>query len=95
MPQLRRLDSSGLGVEEGLRALQLALQTNRTLQELSLWSCDIDDEGIRILVDALVGNTTMDKLCVHLNRITSNGLPDITRLLESTRLQTINFGRGS
>jgi Ran GTPase-activating protein (RanGAP) involved in mRNA processing and transport len=91
MPQLQRLDC-------GVLAFQPTLQTNRTLRELSLWGCQIGDHGIRILADGLVGNTTIEILNLGANRITSVGLDDITRLLESesTRIKKINleYNRG-
>ena len=54
---------------------------------------DLRDDGIRIIADALVvgKNTTMDVLCVHYNGISSNGLPHITRILQSTRLKSIRL----
>jgi Leucine Rich repeat len=98
MLQLQTLDvdcsgavtDNGLVSGEGVRAFQPALQTIRTLKELRLSWCRFGDEGIRLLADALAGNTTLEKFDVEHNGITSRGLPDITRLLESTRLQKIS-----
>jgi hypothetical protein len=58
-------------------------------RELNFAACCIGDEGIRILADALVGNTTMELLDIWGNCITCVGLADITRLLVSMpRLHT-------
>jgi Leucine Rich repeat len=90
--QLQRLDCiySRLGAE-GVRALQPALQENRTLRKLNLTCCRLEDDGIRIIADSLVGNTIMDVLDIGWNDITSGGLADITRILESIRLKTIRL----
>jgi Leucine Rich repeat len=100
MPQLHWLEC-GLGYvdlygEKRIRAGQrdTGLDVNRTLKVLDLGRCDLRDDGIRIIADALVvgKNTTMDVLCVHYNGISSNGLPHITRILQSTRLKSIRLG---
>jgi Ran GTPase-activating protein (RanGAP) involved in mRNA processing and transport len=49
--------------------------------------------AFRLLVDALVGNTTMDVLDVSENAITCIRLDDITRLLASTRVRSIQLHR--
>jgi Leucine Rich repeat len=92
MPQLQRLSClwSPL-MAEGIRAMQPGLCNNQTLKELDLYLCQISDEGVRALADALVGNTTMELLILSDNNITPQGLRDITRMIESTRLQTIAF----
>jgi hypothetical protein len=55
MPQLRRLDCSGGSLKVGgVRALQPALQANRTLEELELCACAIGNAGIRLFADAMV-----------------------------------------
>jgi Leucine Rich repeat len=95
MPLLLRLDCSyntNLQVT-GVRALLPALQANRTLRELDLSFCLFADEGIRILADALAGNTTMEALKIDGNSITPIGLDDITRILESTQLKKITLWR--
>jgi hypothetical protein len=60
MTQLRRIHFSGdLRGAEGVRAFQPGLQVNRTLRELDLRMCFIRDDGVRLLADALDGNTTI------------------------------------
>jgi Leucine Rich repeat len=97
MPQLQRLNCWGnrLGLE-GVRTFQPALQANRTLKELDLSHCRLGDDGIHVIADALVGNTTMERLYISENNITSAGLMgDITRLIESTRIQTMEIFFGN
>jgi hypothetical protein len=91
MPQLQRLGCYHNRLFlEGLRAMQPALRANRTLKQLHLFEGHLDDECIRLLGDALVGNTTIELVDVAANvPLTSNCLGDITRLLESTRLKTM------
>jgi hypothetical protein len=61
-------------------------------ENLCLLDCNIGDNVIRLLADALVGNTTMEKLDISDDNDTSSvGLDAISRLLESTRLKTILF----
>ena len=82
--------ATALGVK-GVRAFQPALRANRTLKQMDLPSCcGLDNECIHLLADALASNTTMDALNVKKNDITSVCFDDITRLLESTQLKTIN-----
>jgi hypothetical protein len=92
MPRLQGLTVAGMTVE-AIRAFQPALRTNRTLKRLGLVLVGINslDEGVRLLADALVGNTTMESLDILLYRVSFNALDDITRMIESTRLQTIIF----
>jgi hypothetical protein len=75
VPQLQRLNCTErfLGVD-GVRAFQPGLQADRTLKQLILSACGLKDEEIRLIADALVGNTTMELLDVTHNRLTSNGL---------------------
>jgi hypothetical protein len=85
MAQLRRLECSHCYLEAaGVRAFQPTLQSNRTLKELIL-------KDIRLLADALVGDDTLEILDIGSNHFTSVGLDEITRVIESTRLQMINL----
>jgi Leucine Rich repeat len=92
MPQLQRLACTlcSLGVD-GVHAFQPSLQANRTLRKLNFSHCRIRDEGIRLIADALAGNMTFEILDIGYNEISSNGLDDITRILESTRLKKIDL----
>jgi Leucine Rich repeat len=92
MPQLQRLHCKDCVLhEEGVRAMQPGLQVNRTLRKLSLWNCGIGDAGSRLVADALVENTIIDIFDVGENAITCIDLDDITRILASTRVQTLNL----
>jgi Leucine Rich repeat len=62
------------------------------LRESNLSQCGIGDKGIRLIADVLVGNAIMDKLDIGYNALTAVGLDDITRILESTQLASINVG---
>jgi Ran GTPase-activating protein (RanGAP) involved in mRNA processing and transport len=87
MPQLERLCCSWSALRvEGIRALQPALQANRTLRALNLSHSSIGNEGIRLIADSLVGNTTIEIFNIGYTGITSRGRDDITRILASTRL---------
>jgi Ran GTPase-activating protein (RanGAP) involved in mRNA processing and transport len=93
MSQLQSLACFGndLGVD-GIRAMQPGLQSNPTLKELHLGRYTLEDDGTRLLVDALVGNTIMELLNISASGITSNDLDDITRMIASmTRVQTIKL----
>jgi hypothetical protein len=92
MPQLQRLDCSHCILHlEGVRALQPGLRSSRSLKELFLYSFDIGDEGIRLVADALVGNTTIEILDINGSLLTGDGLDAIARILESTQLQKIGL----
>jgi Ran GTPase-activating protein (RanGAP) involved in mRNA processing and transport len=96
MPQLQRLDCYGNRLRvEGVRAFQTTLQANRTLKQLNLAACWLEDAGICLLADALVGNTIIEVLNISQNKTTSVGLADIARLLESTHIQWMDFGFNS
>jgi Leucine Rich repeat len=91
MPQLQRLSCSctiNLCME-GVRALQPGLRNNQTLKELNLFYCRIGDEGIRLIADALVGNTIIEVLDISSNYLSSKSLPNITRIIETTHLRKI------
>lgn len=75
---------------EAVRALQPELRSNQTLKGLSLLRL-LGDEDIHLLVEALEGNATIEILYIGGNEIFPNGLDDIARLVESTRLQTIDL----
>jgi Leucine Rich repeat len=99
MTQLQRLDCRCCRLRSvGIRAFLLPIESPGvrfaiTLKELCLSSCELGDEGIRLIADALVGNTTIEILSIQSNGITSVSLAEISRICESTtRLQTIDFG---
>jgi hypothetical protein len=76
----------------GARALQVALRANRMVQVFGISNCDLDDDGLSIIVDALQGNTTMKRLFIAGNNITSsNGLPHVTRLLQHQAMRAISL----
>jgi Leucine Rich repeat len=90
IPQLQRLDLSGSALNiDAIRAFQPALRVNRSLKQLHLENCALGDGGIRLIADALVGNTTIELLNIRYNNITSVGLDDITHMIGSTQLKTI------
>jgi hypothetical protein len=67
------------------------LARHQFLKLLDLCSCELGNDGIQIIVDGLVGNQIMDFLGIQYNHITCVGLTNITRLVESTQLRTIDF----
>jgi hypothetical protein len=93
MSQLERLDSAFCDWDGlTLRALLPGLRSNRTLKQLTLTGWWLRDEGMRLCADALVGNTTMEVMGFRYNYLTSNGLDDIMRMIESMpRLHTITI----
>jgi Leucine Rich repeat len=94
MSKLQNLDCHcrQLDVEGVLRAFQPALRANRTLKQLHLGRCELADDGIHLIADALVGNTTMEVLNIRDNNITFAGLDGILRIIESMpRLKMITF----
>jgi hypothetical protein len=74
-----------------IRAIQPGLRANRTLKELNLENCSIDEEGLRLVVDALVGNTTIEVLLLIGHEIPSNiaSFVEFTRLVEFTQLKCL------
>jgi hypothetical protein len=90
MPQLQRLQLYQL-TTESLRLLQASssLRTHLHLKELNLCYSSYRDDDLSLLVDALVGNTTMDVLDLSRNYLTSNCIVDILRLAKLTRLKKI------
>jgi Ran GTPase-activating protein (RanGAP) involved in mRNA processing and transport len=92
IPQLRRLwCTNQLLTTDVVRAFQPALQANRNLRELNLRHGSIRDDCIRLLADALVGNPIIEILDILANAITCVGLDDITRLIMSTHIKSINM----
>jgi hypothetical protein len=64
---------------------------SKDVRYLILFACELGDEGIRVLANGLVGDVSIEILDINSNDITALGLADITRLLESTQLQTISL----
>jgi Ran GTPase-activating protein (RanGAP) involved in mRNA processing and transport len=77
---------------ESIHSLQASLRANRSLKILALCGLGLNNESIRLIADALDGNTTMETFDISSNRIATNGQDDITRLLESTEIKDINLG---
>jgi hypothetical protein len=70
------------------QAFARVLSRHELLKELALGGCRLGDEGIRIIADALVGNTIMETLDICSNDITCTSLDtSIMRLLLSTKLK--------
>jgi Leucine Rich repeat len=97
-PQFKRLDL--YLTELNVATIRASVHFNQhcerieTLKSLHLQRCGLGDEGIRLIVNALVGNTIMESLILTENSITAAGLPDITRIIESMpRLYTIYVER--
>jgi hypothetical protein len=97
-PQFKRLDL--YLTELNVATIRASVHFNQhcerieTLKSLHLQRCGLGDEGIRLIVNALVGNTIMESLILTENSITAAGLPDITRMIESMpRLYTIYVER--
>jgi Leucine Rich repeat len=91
MPQLQRLALPCMSLyANAIRALQPGLRSNRNLKELWLSNCSIRNEGLGLLVDALVGNTTMEILDISYNYITPNGLGELARLVKFTELKKMH-----
>jgi hypothetical protein len=74
-----------LGVQ-GARALQSGIRGNQTVHTLVLQQCQLGDQGVSLVVDAILeGNTKIKILSLHGNHITASGLPHVTRLLRLLR----------
>jgi Ran GTPase-activating protein (RanGAP) involved in mRNA processing and transport len=73
------------------RRFARALSRHAFLTDLDLSHCRIRDKHCHWIVDGLVGNTRMKALDIRGHYMTPLGLAEITRLLESTQLETISF----
>jgi hypothetical protein len=102
MPQLQEVVyMNGTLSTADVRAFQPVLRENRNLKKLKLFASGsmyrhrraggIRDDGIRLIADALVGNTTMKVLDIGWNGITHVGLDAVTRILESAQLESISL----
>jgi Leucine Rich repeat len=91
MTQLHRLVCCDVNLSDSVSAMQPGLRSKQTLKELCLSACQLDDEALCLLADALVGNTTIEIFNISWNHITSAGLPHIMRLIESMRLRKIDM----
>jgi hypothetical protein len=66
--------------------------TNESIVErIELQNCLLEHGGIRLIADALLGNSTMDSWNITQNCFSSACLADIERLLESTQLKKITL----
>ena len=66
------------------------------MTQLNLRKCYIGKDGIRLIADALVGNTIIESVNVEVNYFSGEAVDDITRMIESMQLKTIfsNFSNG-
>jgi Leucine Rich repeat len=78
-------------VEASTQHFARVLSRHEFLKDLNLCRCQFGDGGIHIIANALDGNTIMEVLNIRWNEITSVGLADIARLIESTCLKKINL----
>jgi hypothetical protein len=85
-------NSNRLGVE-GARALEPGLGANQTLQHFALTKCDLGDDGLSIIVDALAPrNHPIILIELSHNGFTSTrGLPHVTRLIQLRPLYFIHL----
>lgn len=58
----------GAGTAEALTSLSTALSSNQSIQELVLWSCDVDADGTAVLCKGLAVNKSVKKLNLRENR---------------------------
>ena len=65
-----------------VRSLAAAIGNNKSLREVGLRSCNIDDEGARHLATMLEKNTSLEKLWLNDNKITGDGLKHLAIPLE-------------
>jgi Ran GTPase-activating protein (RanGAP) involved in mRNA processing and transport len=68
---LLRLDlmrNPGIGSEDALKVLGSSLCSNKALQELVLWACDISASGVAVLCSGLAENTSLLKLNLRENK---------------------------
>jgi hypothetical protein len=71
-------------IQRPLRAMQPAtgLRPDRHLKELNISFCNLQDEGLGLIADALVGNTTMETLDIgYDDSLSSNSLAHITKIV--------------
>ena len=89
-----RIEKLDLSNQELLPAqvslLAAAIGNNKSLREVGLRSCNIDDEGARHLASMLEKNTSLDMLYLRDNQITDDGLKHLAIPLEkNTSLKTL------
>jgi Ran GTPase-activating protein (RanGAP) involved in mRNA processing and transport len=98
---LERLDLMGNAFSvSGLISLGNLLQGTRTLRELNLCNCAIDDEGLQALAESISNCCNLTRLYLSSNRsITATGLTSLSSFVHSDEcclqhlcLDEINFG---
>lgn len=79
---------------EGAQQLQAGIRASPTLERLKLHACELGDEGVRLLVEAVEeGNTnnTITHVDLSRNELTSASLPHLTQLLEHESIKSISL----
>jgi Leucine Rich repeat len=92
--RLKRFSCINMSLDPaGARSMQPAIRSNRTLHHLSLGNCELGDEGISWIVNALHENRTILSLSFEYNHITSASLPLVTRLLQLKSLVSVDLSK--
>ena len=96
-PSLKRLEIEfGRLGSIGCTAVGKVLaHTNSNLEDIRLSNCYLDDEGLAIVCDALLGNTKMKSLCLKGNtQITSSGWRALSTVLQHPDCKLTNLDLG-
>lgn len=80
--------NTGLG-DTACKYLGEFLATNPPLEELSLFHCDITDEGVEELVNGLMYNTNLAVLRLDMNKLTEGSLEMFLQLVTSCENKTL------
>ena len=81
-PKLLSIELPGLKISHsGLRYLGKGLLATNSLKRLDMRSCCIGDEGLGILVKALVGCKSLNDLCLSGNRLKDSSSPRLSSVI--------------
>ena len=90
--QLQKLDISGYLYD--IRTLANGLKTNRTLIELNLSCCELEDKEAKWIADILQTNQTLHKFDISHNNISDDGAVPVSDCLKTNKiLQELNISK--
>lgn len=88
---MKEVDLGGNHIDdECMKALGEYIQSNTSIEVVSLDSNVISDKGIEILVPYLVGSKSLKKINVSSNKaITNDSIPLLMKIIESSHIESM------
>ena len=88
---LQKLSISDNALCDGIVAISDGLKCNRKLLDLNISQCQVSIEGAKVIAEAILVNTTLQKLDISHNNLSDDGVINISECLKSNRTQDLDL----